>query len=93
MESPEPGEVVWADDLGVTCRRWNRRPCTRTRITHSTTRAVFVLDALGAVDDEALTRAGESRGCAPWTAGCGPPPGWSPPEPSGPIARRPGGYP
>lgn len=22
-ESPEPGEVVWRDDKGVTCRRWN----------------------------------------------------------------------
>lgn len=59
VEHPEPGEVVWADDLGVTCRRWNWRQCTRTRITHATTRALFVLDALGAVDDEALARAGE----------------------------------
>ncbi|MGP4114518.1 B3/B4 domain-containing protein [Streptomyces sp. 4N509B] len=59
VESPEPGEVVWADDLGVTCRRWNWRQCTRTRITGETTRAVFVMDALGAVDDEELGRAGE----------------------------------
>ncbi len=23
VEHPEPGEVIWRDDLGVTCRRWN----------------------------------------------------------------------
>jgi DNA/RNA-binding domain of Phe-tRNA-synthetase-like protein len=54
VESPEPGEVVWRDDAGVTCRRWNWRQTTRTRLTTSTTRAVFVLDALaGARLDEA----------------------------------------
>ena len=46
VESPEPGEVVWRDDAGVTCRRWNWRQTTRTRLTTATTRAVFVLDAL-----------------------------------------------
>ena len=25
VEYPEPGEVIWRDDLGVTCRRWNWR--------------------------------------------------------------------
>ena len=46
VEHPEPGEVVWRDDAGVTCRRWNWRQCTRTRLTTGTTRAVFVLDLL-----------------------------------------------
>src|SRR5580704_3978847 len=23
IEHPDPGEVVWCDDAGVTCRRWN----------------------------------------------------------------------
>lgn len=49
VEHPEPGEVVWRDDLGVTCRRWNWRQCARTRITHSTTAALFVLDGLAAL--------------------------------------------
>jgi len=49
IEHPEPGEVVWRDDRGVTCRRWNWRQCVRTRITHSTTTAMFVLDGLGAL--------------------------------------------
>ncbi|GHJ35641.1 B3/4 domain-containing protein [Streptomyces sp. TS71-3] len=59
VESPEPGEVVWADDLGVTCRRWNWRQCTRTRITGETTRALFILDALEPVDAAELALAGE----------------------------------
>jgi DNA/RNA-binding domain of Phe-tRNA-synthetase-like protein len=60
VETPEPGEVVWRDDAGVTCRRWNWRQCTRTRLTTSTTRAVFVLDALGPMDDAALAAAGDA---------------------------------
>jgi DNA/RNA-binding domain of Phe-tRNA-synthetase-like protein len=59
-ESPEPGEVVWRDDAGITCRRWNWRQTTRTRLTTATTRAVFVLDALGPMSDEALALAGDA---------------------------------
>lgn len=43
----EPGEVVWADGAGVTCRRWNWRQCTRTQLSPATTRALFIVDALG----------------------------------------------
>ncbi|THA26915.1 hypothetical protein E4198_21630 [Streptomyces sp. RKND-216] len=60
VEHPRPGEVVWRDDAGVTCRRWNWRQCARTRLTHETTRAFFVLDALGAMTDDALHAAGEA---------------------------------
>jgi len=60
VEHPRPGEVVWRDDVGVTCRRWNWRQCVRTRLTTGTTRAVFILDALGAMSDEALTDAGRA---------------------------------
>lgn len=60
IEHPEPGEVVWRDDAGVTCRRWNWRQCVRTRLTESTTRALFILDALDAVDDERLAAAAEA---------------------------------
>lgn len=49
VEHPEPGEVVWRDDRGVTCRRWNWRQCVRTRITAATTSAMFVLDGLAAL--------------------------------------------
>jgi DNA/RNA-binding domain of Phe-tRNA-synthetase-like protein len=42
----DDGEVVWRDDAGVTCRRWNWRQEPRTRLTEATTRAFFVVDAL-----------------------------------------------
>ncbi|GAA3076574.1 B3/4 domain-containing protein [Streptomyces olivoverticillatus] len=60
VEHCPPGEVVWRDDAGVTCRRWNWRQCTRTRLTLATTRAVFILDALGPLGDAQLTAAGEA---------------------------------
>jgi DNA/RNA-binding domain of Phe-tRNA-synthetase-like protein len=54
IEHPEPGEVVWADDAGVTCRRWNWRQARRTALTDDTTAALFILDALAPLSDEAL---------------------------------------
>ena len=46
VEHPEPGEVVWCDDAGVTCRRWNWRQARRTQLSDDTTAALFILDAL-----------------------------------------------
>jgi DNA/RNA-binding domain of Phe-tRNA-synthetase-like protein len=46
VEHASPGEVVWADDLGVTCRRWNWRQGTRTRLTEDSTDALFLLERL-----------------------------------------------
>jgi DNA/RNA-binding domain of Phe-tRNA-synthetase-like protein len=57
VEHPEPGEVIWRDDLGVTCRRWNWRQCARTRITPSTTAALFILDGLAALGTGGLRAA------------------------------------
>jgi DNA/RNA-binding domain of Phe-tRNA-synthetase-like protein len=56
---PAPGEVVWRDDAGVTCRCWNWRQCTRTRVSDATVRAVFVLDGLAALGAAGLQTAGE----------------------------------
>ena len=53
-DPPKPGEVVWADAAGVTCRRWNWRQGVRTRLTESTRRAYFLFDALPVFGDEAL---------------------------------------
>src|SRR5262252_5705075 len=57
VEHPDPGEVIWRDDRGVTCRRWNWRQCVRTRITSSTTSAMFVLDGLAALGTDGLRTA------------------------------------
>jgi DNA/RNA-binding domain of Phe-tRNA-synthetase-like protein len=58
-ERPEPGEVVWCDDAGVTCRRWNWRQARRTQLADDTTTALFILDALDPMGDEALHAAAE----------------------------------
>ncbi|MFC7330580.1 B3/4 domain-containing protein [Marinactinospora rubrisoli] len=58
VEHPAPGEVVWRDDAGVTCRRWNWRQCVRTRLTESTTRGVFVIDALDPLTDDDVLAVG-----------------------------------
>ena len=58
-EHPERGEVVWRDDAGVTCRRWNWRQTTRTQLREDTTAALFILDALDPVPDEALQAAAD----------------------------------
>jgi DNA/RNA-binding domain of Phe-tRNA-synthetase-like protein len=59
IEYPEPGEVVWCDETGVTCRRWNWRQGRRTQLRDDTTSALFILDALDPVTDEALTAAAD----------------------------------
>ena len=55
--APRPGEIVWRDDAGVTCRRWNWRQGQRTRLTDATTRAFFVIDRLPDLDDNQLNAA------------------------------------
>lgn len=59
IEYPDPGEVVWCDDAGVTCRRWNWRQARRTQLSDETTAALFVLDALDPMTDAALHAAAD----------------------------------
>ncbi|TFD38701.1 hypothetical protein E3T40_02290 [Cryobacterium sp. TMT1-19] len=54
---PLGGEVVWTEAGGVTCRRWNWRQARRTQLTDTTTSALFILDALEPLDDDALLAA------------------------------------
>lgn len=58
-EHPEPGEVVWCDGGGVTCRRWNWRQAQRTQLSECTTAALFILDALDPVTDRELVTAAD----------------------------------
>lgn len=57
IDHPEPGEVVWCDDAGVTCRRWNWRQAWRTQLRDDTSAALFILDALDPMTDDALNTA------------------------------------
>jgi DNA/RNA-binding domain of Phe-tRNA-synthetase-like protein len=59
LEHPERGEVIWRDDAGVTCRCWNWRQCVRTRITHATVTALFVLDGLATLGPAGLAAAAQ----------------------------------
>ena len=59
IDHPEPGEACWTDDAGVTCRRWNWRQCTRTQLTPATTRALFIIDALGPDARATAAKAGD----------------------------------
>ncbi|GAB47415.1 B3/B4 domain-containing protein [Mobilicoccus pelagius] len=61
VEHPTAGEVVWRDDVGVTCRRWNWRQCYRTRLTEATTDAVFLCDVLDVDPGDSAARAQEVR--------------------------------
>jgi DNA/RNA-binding domain of Phe-tRNA-synthetase-like protein len=58
-EHPDVGEVVWCDDVGVTCRRWNWRQGPRTALTDDTTKVLFIMDALKPCDDATLEKAGD----------------------------------
>lgn len=59
VEHPEAGEVVWTDDAGVTCRRWNWRQAQRTQLHDGTRAALFIVDALAPMDDAALAAVGD----------------------------------
>jgi len=58
-DPPVPGEIVWRDDLGVTCRAWNWRQGVRTRITESSTHVYFLLEAIEEEGARALDEAAE----------------------------------
>lgn len=59
VETADPGEVVWRDDRGVTCRRWNWRQGPRTRLTEDTTDMWFVFERL---DPMPMTAAEDAAG-------------------------------
>ncbi|WCD95040.1 phenylalanine--tRNA ligase beta subunit-related protein [Streptomyces sp. HUAS 31] len=46
IEHPDAGEIVWRDEAGVTCRRWNWRQGPRTRLTEETVTGIFLLESL-----------------------------------------------
>lgn len=59
IEVIDPGEVMWRDDRGATCRRWNWRQGVRTRITDDSTAMWFILERLAPMPISALMQAGD----------------------------------
>lgn len=49
-ESPESNEVVYKDDQGIICRRWNWREADRTKLTKEITNAVIVIDTVPPIE-------------------------------------------
>lgn len=58
LDFPPAGEMVWADDAGVTCRRWNWRQGRRTQLREDSRNAYFILDRLSPLPSETLLAAG-----------------------------------
>ncbi|RKQ93214.1 B3/4 domain-containing protein [Solirubrobacter pauli] len=59
VEALAAGEIVWRDDAGVTCRRWNWRQGRRTQLTEESTNAFFVFDRLDGLGVDALHAAAD----------------------------------
>lgn len=54
---PEVGEVIYKDDNGAICRRWNWKEAERTKITSQTSNAIFVIEGLPPVDRNTIEMA------------------------------------
>lgn len=59
VEYPDAGEVIWRDDMGVTCRRWNWRQGIRTRLDSQAKTMWFILESLPTMPLDALEEAGK----------------------------------
>jgi DNA/RNA-binding domain of Phe-tRNA-synthetase-like protein len=60
VEHPDAGEVIWGDEAGVTCRRWNWRQGRRTALSENTSCALFIVDALAPTTDAELQAVAEA---------------------------------
>lgn len=45
-ETPPVGEVLYRDDEGIICRRWNWREADRSKLTEETKNAVLVVESI-----------------------------------------------
>lgn len=48
-DPPQNGEVIYRDELGVLCRRWNWREGDRTKITPETKNAIVVIEGIAGI--------------------------------------------
>jgi len=55
--APQAGEVIYKDDAGAICRRFNWKEAERTKLTEDTTGAIFVIEAVPPVDATTLQQA------------------------------------
>jgi len=61
-QAPAEGEVIYKDNAGTICRRWNWREVARTILTEDTKNCILVLEALNPVTDDELRAAQQELG-------------------------------
>ncbi len=54
---PYPGEVIYKDDLGAICRRWNWKEANRSKLTEQTKNVFLVIETLPPVSQDILEQA------------------------------------
>ena len=54
---PHPGEIIYADEVGAICRRWNWKEAERTKLTRETHHACLIIEALPPVPREVVETA------------------------------------
>jgi DNA/RNA-binding domain of Phe-tRNA-synthetase-like protein len=59
---PLPGEVIYTDEVGAICRRWNWKEADRTKFTEDTVNAVLVIEALPPTSRKELEAAAKELG-------------------------------
>jgi DNA/RNA-binding domain of Phe-tRNA-synthetase-like protein len=55
--APKPGEVIYTDEVGAICRRWNWREAERTKLTQQTRNAILVVEAINLAQHASLAAA------------------------------------
>jgi DNA/RNA-binding domain of Phe-tRNA-synthetase-like protein len=55
--APRTGEVIYKDDTGAICRRWNWKEAERTKLTERTRHAFLVIEGLPPVSRDLIARA------------------------------------
>jgi DNA/RNA-binding domain of Phe-tRNA-synthetase-like protein len=58
--APRSGEVIYKDDMGAICRRWNWKEADRTKLTPDTHNAFLVIEGLPPVGREKVAEAVEA---------------------------------
>ncbi|EKE06176.1 MAG: hypothetical protein ACD_19C00063G0001 [uncultured bacterium] len=54
---PYPKEVIYKDDIGTICRRWNWKEADRTKMTEDTKDTFMVIEGIPPIDRELIQRA------------------------------------
>lgn len=55
--TPRPGEIIYKDEVGAICRRWNWKEADRTKLTQETQNAFLVIEALPPVPRDTVETA------------------------------------